>query len=86
MIDVAAFCAGAAVALLVTASMGIVRVIRGPTRADRLLVVQLLGTTGIAVLLLLARALDRPALGDVALAFALFAAVLAIAFVERGWD
>lgn len=86
MIDLSGFYLGASVALLLAVSLGIVRVIRGPTRADRLLVVQLLGTTSVAVLLLLSRVLDLPPLRDVALVFALFAAVVAIAFVERGWD
>ncbi|MDX1393084.1 MAG: monovalent cation/H+ antiporter complex subunit F [Gemmatimonadota bacterium] len=77
---------GAAAVLLVTVSLGLIRVIRGPGRADRLLVVQLLGTTSVAFLLLVSRALGMPEVRDVALVFALFAAVVAIAFVEHGWD
>lgn len=86
MIDLGAVYLGAAAALLLSASLGLVRVIRGPTRADRMVVVQLLGTTSVAVLLLLSRALGVGAFRDVALVFALFAAVVAIAFVEHGWD
>jgi multicomponent Na+:H+ antiporter subunit F len=44
---------------------------------------QLLGTSGIAVLLLLALALEVPALLDVALIFALLAAVSVAAFTRR---
>lgn len=84
--ELATFYLGAAAGLLVTVSLGMLRVVRGPTRADRLLVVQLLGTTSIAILLLLSRALRFPDLRDVALVFALFAAVVAMAFIEHGWD
>lgn len=86
MIDLPSFYLGASVALLLAVSAGLLRVVRGPTRADRLVVVQLLGTASVATLLLLSRALAAPALQDVALVFALFAAVVAIAFVEHGWD
>jgi multicomponent Na+:H+ antiporter subunit F len=71
--------------LLLTVSAGLVRVARGPTPADRMLAAQLFGTTGAALLLLLAAVLDARALRDVALVFALLAAVLAVAFVKRGW-
>ena len=84
--DLSTFYLGASAGLLVAVSLGLLRVVRGPTRADRLLVVQLLGTTSVAILLLLSRGLDVPVLRDVALVFALFAAVVAIAFVEHGWD
>jgi multicomponent Na+:H+ antiporter subunit F len=45
--------------------------------------VQLLGTTGIALLLVLAPVIATPALVDVALIFALLAAVAAAAFTRR---
>jgi multicomponent Na+:H+ antiporter subunit F len=72
--------------LLCTVLAGTVRVVRGPTPADRMLAAQLFGTTGVAVLLLLADALDARALRDVALVFALLAAVLAVTFVKRGQE
>lgn len=71
--------------LLLTVVAGLVRIVRGPTPADRILAAQLFGTTGVAVLLLLAQALQRPALRDVALTFALLAAVTTAAFVRRAW-
>jgi len=71
--------------LLVNMAAGLVRVARGPTPADRMLAAQLFGTTGVAVLLLLADAMAAPALRDVALVFALLAVVVAVAFVRRGW-
>jgi multicomponent Na+:H+ antiporter subunit F len=71
--------------LLVNMSLGLVRVALGPTPADRMLAAQLFGTTGVAVLLLLAEVLAAPALRDVALVFALLAVVMAVTFVRRGW-
>jgi multicomponent Na+:H+ antiporter subunit F len=70
--------------LLLNVAAGLVRVARGPTAPDRMLAAQLFGTTGVAILLVLAQALQQPALRDVALVFALLAAVLAVAFVKRG--
>jgi multicomponent Na+:H+ antiporter subunit F len=72
-----------ALLLLLTMSAGLVRVVIGPTPADRMMAAQLLGTSGIAVLLLLALALEVPALLDVALIFALLAAVSVAAFTRR---
>ncbi|WP_156427702.1 monovalent cation/H+ antiporter complex subunit F [Thiohalocapsa sp. ML1] len=72
-----------ALILLLSMSAGLVRVVIGPTPADRMMAAQLLGTSGIATLLLLAVALDVPALLDVALIFALLAAVSVAAFTRR---
>ena len=71
------------IVLLVSLFVGLVRVTVGPTPADRMLAAQLMGTTGVGVLLLLAQALSHPALRDVALVFALLSAVAAVAFVQR---
>ena len=71
--------------LLLNLSAGMWRVLHGPTAADRMLAAQLFGTTAVAGLLLLAQAFDRPYLRDVALVFALLAAVTAVAFVRRAW-
>ncbi len=71
--------------LLINLCAGIWRVLQGPTVADRMLAAQLFGTTVVAILLLLAHALEKPALRDVALVFALLAAVTAVAFVQRAW-
>lgn len=72
----------AALILLLTVLAGLTRVAQGPTLADRILVTQLFGTTGVAVLLLLAPDPGRSALRNVALVFALLAAVTVIAFVR----
>lgn len=72
--------------LLLNLAAGLWRVMRGPTAADRMIAAQLFGTTAVAVLLLLAEGMAQPALRDVALVFALLAAVAAVAFVQRVWS
>ena len=74
-----------ALVLLLTVIAGLWRILRGPTPADRMLAAQLFGTTGVAMLLLLAQGLAIPSLRDVALVFALLAAVAIAAFVQRVW-
>lgn len=76
---------GFAVALLATIIVGLLRVERGPSPADRMLAAQLFGTSGVAMLLLLSVGLDMPSLRDVALVFALLAALTVVAFVKRAW-
>lgn len=77
---------GVATFLLLNLAAGLWRVMRGPTAADRMLAAQLFGTTAVAVLLLLAEAMSEPSLRDIALVFALLAAVAAVAFVQRVWS
>ncbi|MFN3750304.1 MAG: monovalent cation/H+ antiporter complex subunit F [Thiobacillus sp.] len=71
--------------LLLNLIVALVRVARGPTPADRLLAALLFGTTGVAILLLLAEAMSQPALLDTALVFALLAAITGVAFARRAW-
>ena len=71
-----------AVVLLVTVIAGLVRVARGPTLADRMLVAQLFGTTAVAVLLLLAADPGADALRDVAVVFALLAPIVVVTFAR----
>lgn len=68
--------------LLVTIAVGLWRVVRGPSRIDRLIAVQLFGTAGTALLLLLSQSQQMPALLDVALIIALLAALLSAALVQ----
>lgn len=77
--------AALALFLLLNLCAGMWRVLRGPTAADRMLAAQLFGTTAVAILLLFAEAAGSAALRDVALVFALLAAVTAVAFVRRAW-
>ena len=71
--------------LILTLVGGLFRVVLGPTEPDRMLAAQLMGTTGVGVLLLLSEAVDRPSLVDVALVFSLLAAVTTVAFVRRSY-
>lgn len=82
---------GAAVFVLITLLLSLGRVFRGPTPVDRLLAAQLMGTAGVAVLLLLGTGLRYaglpiPGCLDVALVLAVLAGVAGVAFVHRGWE
>ncbi|MFU8804135.1 MAG: monovalent cation/H+ antiporter complex subunit F [Bradymonadaceae bacterium] len=74
---------GMALFLLANFAFGSIRILRGPTRADRMMAAQLFGSTMVAIILLLAAAVDLPELVDVALVFTLLAAVAVVAFVQR---
>lgn len=63
----------AAAGVLATVVLGLVRVVRGPAATDRLMAAQLLGTGGIAALLLFAVATGMRAALDVALTLAVLA-------------
>ena len=69
----------AAAVVLATVALGLLRVLRGPGDAERMMSAQLLGTGGVAVLLLLATATGIRAAVDVALTLALLAAFASIA-------
>lgn len=69
--------------LLSSLVIGIVRALKGPSLEDRLLSILLLGTGGVAVLLLLSVSMQLPALLDVGLVLVLLAAVTAAAMTRR---
>ncbi len=71
-----------ALILLLSIGAGLWRILRGPSRADRLLAIQLFGTTGTALLLLMAHWQEQPELLDSALVLALLAAVVSAALVQ----
>ena len=75
-----------AVFLLLTIALGLLRIMWGPTAADRMMAAQLFATCGVAILLLLARGLNKPLIEDVALVFALLGALSTVAFVRRAWS
>ncbi|RUO99253.1 multiple resistance and pH regulation protein F [Hyphomicrobium sp.] len=77
------FFLSAAGIILFTVAVGLVRVLSGPTNADRIMATQLLGTGGITSLLLVASATGVRGVDDVALGLALLAAFAAIAFVDN---
>ena len=63
-------------------ALGMVRVARGPGRAERMMAAQLLGTGAIGALLLFGAATGEAAAVDVALTLALLAAFASVAFVK----
>lgn len=73
---------GFAAAILLLVLLSLARVVVGPTVADRMMGAQLAGTGGIAMLMLLAGATDRPAVLDVALVLALLAAFAVVGFAK----
>lgn len=78
------FLLAAAGLILATVAIGLVRVLRGPGDVDRMMAAQLIGTGGVAVLLLIDSASAIPGVGDIALTLALLAAFASVAFVLGG--
>ncbi len=74
---------GLALFLLLNLAVGLVRVFRGPTPADRMLSAQLFGTTGVAILLLISQGMENPAFQDIALVFVLLSILPVVAFGKR---
>jgi multicomponent Na+:H+ antiporter subunit F len=71
----------AASLVLALVAIGLVRILRGPENADRMMAGQLLGSGSIAVLLL-ASGGGLPGAADVALTLTLLASFVAVAFVQ----
>ena len=69
-------------AILFTVAVGLVRILGGPGDADRIMAAQLIGTGGIASLLLIAAATGARGVDDVALGLAILAAFASAAFVN----
>lgn len=74
----------AALVLLATVTAGLIVVLRRPGRVERLLALQLLGTTTVAVVLMLAHGLALPGLRNLALVLGLLASIVGVAFVRYG--
>ena len=79
---IADFLLTVAVFVLAMVALGLIRILRGPAAADRMMAAQLLGAGGIAALLLLGGATEADAAIDVALVLALLAAFASVAFVQ----
>ncbi|MEB2344623.1 MAG: monovalent cation/H+ antiporter complex subunit F [Deltaproteobacteria bacterium] len=79
----AEFLSGAAAFVLLMVAVGLVRVVRGPTDADRMMAAQLLGSGGIAALLLVSVASSTPAVVDMALLLALVSAFASAALAKH---
>ncbi|VTZ23420.1 conserved membrane hypothetical protein [Methylocella tundrae] len=78
------FLLAAAGFVLFTVAIGLKRILGGPGNADRMMAAQLLGTGGVASLLLVAAATRARGVEDVALGLALLAAFASVAFVGGG--
>ena len=76
----------AALFVLSTVAVALFRLLYGPARTDRVMSAQLLGTGGIAVLLLLGAADNVPSAIDVALTLAVLAAFISAAFVNAATE
>lgn len=69
--------------MMLSVLLGLIQALRGSSAADRLMAAQLIGTSGVGLLLLLAEALARPALVDVALVLALLAGTAVVALTAQ---
>ena len=70
--------------LVISLIAGVIRIVLGPTKADRMLAAQLFGTVGVAILLLHSVYTENWVLIDVALILSLLASITVIAFVKLG--
>lgn len=68
--------------ILATVALGLARILHGPGDADRIMAAQLLGTGGVAALLLLGAASGESAVVDVALTVGLLTAFASVAFYD----
>jgi multicomponent Na+:H+ antiporter subunit F len=68
--------------ILVMVALGLLRIVRGPATADRMMAAQLLGSGGVAISLLFSVATANSSILDVALLLALLATFASVAFVR----
>ena len=68
--------------IVLTVAAGLTRILYGPRAVDRMMAVQLLGTGGIAALLLAASATNVAGVENVALGLALLSSFASVAFVN----
>lgn len=67
--------------ILLTVLLGLLDILRRPSDLDRMMAAQLLGTGGVAALLLLGSSIDLTGATDLALVLVLLGAFAAVAFV-----
>lgn len=77
-----AFYLGLVLFLFLNILAGLLRISRGASMNNRMLALQLFGTTGVAILLLLAETMQIAALQDVALVFVLLAVLALVSYVK----
>jgi multicomponent Na+:H+ antiporter subunit F len=85
-LTIANFLLAAAAFVLLMVAIGLARILHGPADVDRVLSVQLLGSGGVAVLLLLSVAVKLPPIMDVALMLGLLATFVSVAFLRDAVD
>ncbi len=73
---------GIGIFILMTVAVGLARILRGPADADRMMAAQLLGTGGVAALLLVGVVVGEDAVLNVALTIALLAAFASVTFYK----
>lgn len=76
------FLLGTAIFILATVAVGLARILRGPADADRMMAAQLLGTGGVAALLVVGVVTGEDAVVNVALTIALLAAFASVTFYK----
>jgi multicomponent Na+:H+ antiporter subunit F len=76
------FLHASALVILLAIGVSLFRVYVGPSRADRIMGVQLVGTSAVALLVLLSMMHPQPGILDLALLLALLAAFSAIGFIK----
>ena len=80
------FLLAAAAFVLLMVAIGLARILYGPADVDRILSVQLIGSGGVAVLLLLSVGVKLPSIMDVALMLGLLATFVSVAFLRDAGD
>ena len=78
------FLLAAACFILAMVALGLLRILRGPADADRMMAAQLLGSGSIAIVLLIGAATGQAMMINVALTLALLAAFAGLAFTKAG--
>jgi multicomponent Na+:H+ antiporter subunit F len=68
--------------IMLNVILGLLRILRGPSRTDRMLASQFMGTASVALFLILAEAFQLPSLRNIALIFVALAALTTAAFVK----
>jgi len=77
-----AFLLGTAIFILATVAVALARILRGPADADRMMAAQLLGTGGVAALLIVGVVIGEDSVLNVALTIALLAAFASVTFFK----
>lgn len=87
MIELEPFLFSVAVLLMLTAILVAYRAIVGPTIADRLVAISVIGTTTLVVLVLIGYIYNQPIFVDISLTYAMLNFIVAVAaskYLEKG--